>query len=269
MNGRGKSARLCLVFALAGVLTVMCLARTSVSIPPSVSHYLDIVMAVLMVVLLLCVLELCLGVELCAVSCCCCCTRRRTSRDPEGRDEDSSPSTPDPFEAPPSYEVIMAQGGAGTHAGAAAAGRGGRTKGRGREAEPLKRDLSVYFRRYISGDANGPPMRLSVSPGVSETSFVSASELWLSVDGLPSYEEAVARLREEEEEEVARFHEEEVVMRLREEAIARLQEEAMGRLREEAVARMQEGEVTRMQEGTMAQVQEGALARLQEEDETR
>lgn len=63
---------------------------------------------------------------------------------------------------------------------------------------------------------------------MSETSFVSANELWLSVDGLPSYEEAVARLREEEEEEVARFREEEVITRLREEAVVQLQEEETG-----------------------------------------
>ena len=165
-----------------------------------------------MVVLLLCVLELCLGVELCAISCC---TRRCNLGEAEGRAGGSGLSTSEFGEAPPSYEVIMEQARAGTHAaGGAAAGRGGRARERERETEPLKRDMYVYFKRHVTEGDNAPPMRLSFSRGLSETSFVSASELWLSVDGLPTYEEAVTRLREEE-----------AVVHLQEEAVAGLQEE--------------------------------------------
>lgn len=253
MNGRGKSIRLCVVFVMAGVLTVMCLTRTTVTIPTSVSHYLDIVIAILMVVLMLCVLELCLGVELCSDPCSCCC-----SRDAEAQDRGAQLTTPDYGQAPPSYEVIMMQGGSGSQAGGSrTSGRWGRGRGRGRENEPLKRDFSVYFKRQFSEDFITPPMRPFVTPGVSETSIISASELWLTVDGLPSYEEAVARLREEEEEMVMKLQEEEARTQLQqaeglmharrqeeeEEAAAATtepQSELLARRDEEAAARRQE-----------------------------
>ncbi|KAK8403520.1 hypothetical protein O3P69_000527 [Scylla paramamosain] len=248
MNGRGKSIRLCVVFVMAGVLTVMCLTRTTVTIPTSVSHYLDIVIAILMVVLMLCVLELCLGVELCSDPCSCC------SRDAEAQERGAQLTTPDYGQAPPSYEVIMMQGGSRSQAGGSrTAGRGGRGRGRGRENEPLKRDFSVYFKRHFSEDYITPPMRPFVTPGASETSIMSASELWLTVDGLPSYEEAIARLREEEEE---------MVLKLREEVAEQLEEE-------EARVRLQGELVAQQMEEAAAQPQSQLLARLDEETEAR
>ncbi|XP_045112305.1 uncharacterized protein LOC123505203 isoform X2 [Portunus trituberculatus] len=246
MNGRGKSIRLCVVFVMAGVLTVMCLTRTTVTIPTSVSHYLDIVIAILMVVLMLCVLELCLGVELCSDPCCCCCC----SRDAEAQDRSTQLTTPDYCQAPPSYEVIMMQGGSGSQAGGSrTAGRWGWGRGRGGNDEPLKRDFSVYFKRHLPEDYITPPMRPFVTPGASETSIISASELWLTVDGLPTYEEAVARLREEEEEMVMKLQEEVAAQREEEEARTRLQEEGLvAQQTEEAAAQPQSELLARHQD---------------------
>lgn len=195
MNGREKSLRLCVVFVLSGLLTLLCLARSSIVIPPGISQYLDIVMAVLMVVLLLCVLELCLGVELCGVICS---GRHSEMEDPERRGGDTDPSTVESSEAPPSYDSIMAQGRAETHVGAAE----GPDRGRERESVPLKRAFSFHFKSPTPDEERLPPVRPPSASGYSETSFVSPGELWLAVDGLPTYEEAVARLREAEEVEV-------------------------------------------------------------------
>ena len=195
---------------------------------------------------MLCVLELCLGVELCSDSCCCCCC---SSPDVEAQDRDIRLTTPDYCQAPPSYEVIMMQGGSGSQAGGSrTAGRWGRGRGRGREAEPLKRDFSAYFKRHFSEDYITPPMRPFVTPGASETS-ISASELWLTVDGLPSYEEAVARLREEEEEMVMKLQEEVAAQREEEETRTRLQEEGLvAQQTEEATAQPQSELLARCRE---------------------
>lgn len=238
----------------------------------------DIVMAVLMVVLLLCVLELCLGVELCGGVCS---GHGGRARDAEGRGGDSDPPTPEPSESPPSYDVIMAHGGAETHSGAA---EGGRERGRERESVPLKRDFSFHFKPPAADEDRLPPMRPPSSPGVSETSFVSPGELWLAVDGLPTYEEAVARLREEEmatvqeggagtvnqqeEEAGVRQQEEDTAERIREVGEAGQHEEqyAGG----EVEASQQEDTAERIPEEQEAgQREEGATAGLQEEGTVR
>lgn len=166
-----------------------------------------------MVVLLLCVLEVCLGGELCGSFCC----QHGRAHDAEGRGGSNDPPTPQPSEAPPSYDVIMAQGTAEAHTGAAG--------GRESESLPLKRGFSFNFKPPAPDDDRLPPMRPLSSPDVSETSFASPGELWLAVDGLPTYEEAVARLREEEEEEVATIQEGEAGALNQREAEAMQQEE--------------------------------------------
>lgn len=160
----------------------------------------DIVMAVMVVVLLLCVLELCLGVRLCGVICCG--HQVGGMRDPERRGDDTDPPTPEPSEAPPSYDAVMEQGRAETHTRAA---EGMEELRRERESVPLKRDFSFHFK--LPYDDTFLPMRPPSSPGIGETSFMSPRELWLTVDGLPTYEEAVARLQEEEKEAVATMQE--------------------------------------------------------------
>lgn len=149
-----------------------------------------------MVVLLLCVLELCLGVQLCGVICC---GRHSDIEDAEDRRSETDPSMAEISEAPPSYDTIMSQGRPETHVGAAEGPQG---RGQGRESLPLKRAFSFYFKSPTPNEERLPPVRPPPTSGMSETSFVSPGELWLAVDGLPTYEEALARLKEEEEMEV-------------------------------------------------------------------
>lgn len=158
----------------------------------------DIIMAVVMVVLLLCVLELCLGVEVCGGVFC---SPHSRERDAERRDGASDPPTPQHSESPPSYEAIMSTGGAGAPTGEAAAE--GLERERDRETLPLKRAFSFHFKLPTPDDGRLPPVRPPSSQGVSETSFTSLAELCLAVDGLPTYEEAMARLEEREQEEEA------------------------------------------------------------------
>lgn len=219
-----------------------------------------------MVVLLLCVLELCLGVELCGGGCC----RRghRRARDAEARGADSDPPTPEPNQSPPSYDAIMAQGREGTHSGTTEGGREpGLRRGRGRESVPLKRDFSFHFKPPREDTL--PPMRPPSSPGMSETSFVSPGELWLAVDGLPTYEEAVARLQDEEEEMKVQEGEVGAVNQEGEEAGVRQQEDTAERIQEDGNAGQQEEQVSvgLREEEAMATLQEGRVEIVAQEGE--
>ncbi|XP_042215302.1 uncharacterized protein LOC121861532 isoform X2 [Homarus americanus] len=192
MVGRGKCMRLFAIFVLSSLLAIISLARVLAHADSS-RHFLETVIMVLTVMLV------CLLVETCW---------KPFSNDPEHRESvdinggtTGSSTTPrDPLvytEAPPSYEEILAQEQLEPPSGNASD-----------DLASTKCDNVTLYHLHTSilDMPDSPESATSnqhislprrYSPFITETrySYTTANELQLSVDRLPSYEEAAITLQ--------------------------------------------------------------------------